>query len=74
MGWWNGFGSASWLSYGPIIMLVLMAGGGLLVYFMMRGQRGEMRNDIALHILKERYARGEIDKDEYEERRRGLDA
>jgi putative membrane protein len=74
MGWWTGFWPASWLSYGLIIMLLLMAGCGLVMYFMMRRQRSEWRNDIALHILRERYARGEIDKAEYEERRRGLEA
>jgi putative membrane protein len=72
MAWWNGFWPASWLTYGPIIMLVLMAGCGLVMYFMMRGRRSEWRDDIALHILMERYARGEIDKAEYEERRRVL--
>ncbi len=74
MGWWNGFGPTHWLQYGPIVMIVLMAVSGLLVYFMMRGQgSSEWRDDNALRILKERFARGEIDKAEYEERRRLLD-
>ena len=51
-----------------------MAGCGLMMYFMMRGHRSEWRDDNALQILKERFARGEIDKAEYEERRRMLEA
>ena len=53
-------------------MIVLMAACGLLVYFLMRGYGSEWRDDNTLHILKERFARGEIDKAEYEERRRLL--
>lgn len=73
MWWWNGIGPVPWLQYGPIIVLVLMAGCGLLMYFMMRGHRSEWHGDSALQILKERFARGEIDKAEYEERRRVLE-
>jgi uncharacterized membrane protein len=39
---------------------------------MMRGRRRGQSG--SLEILKERFARGEIDKAEYEERRRLLDA
>ena len=64
----------------PIIMIILC-------FFMMRSQRGSMmcgfgpRNrdyqeskasDSAKDILDRRYALGEIDKDEYEERKRTL--
>jgi uncharacterized membrane protein len=41
-----------------------------MMFFMMRGHRGGSRADQAGQILKERSARGEIDKSEYEERRR----
>jgi putative membrane protein len=73
MGWWNGVGPSSWLQYGPIVMIVLMASCGLLMYFIMRGHRSEWHGDSALQILKERFARGEIGKAEYEERRRELE-
>ncbi len=33
---------------------------------------GGAANDPAMHILRERYARGEIDKEEFEQRKRDL--
>ncbi len=74
MGWWNDYGVASWMHFGPLFMALILAGCGLLMYFMMRGHRSEWHGDSATQILKERFARGEIDKAEYEERRRVLDA
>jgi uncharacterized membrane protein len=44
-----------------------------MMFFMMRHHRGGHDNSAA-QILKERFARGEIDKAEYEERRRVLEA
>jgi len=64
----------------PIIMMVLC-------FLMMRGKRGSImcgfgprqidnhragRSDSAMEILDRRYASGEIDKDEYEEKKRTL--
>ena len=45
-----------------------------MMFFMMRGHRGGSRGDPAAQILKERFARGEIDKAEYDDRRRTLEA
>ena len=41
---------------------------------MMRGMRHRSRGSYAGEILKERFARGEINQAEYEERRRVLEA
>ena len=48
-----------------IVLLVRWLGGGVGIAPWARGR-------AALQILQERFARGEIDKDEYEERRRIL--
>ena len=71
MWWWND-GPGPWMPFGPVVFIVMMFACGVMMMFMMRGRhRGRSG---ALDILKERFARGEIDKNEYEERRRLLDA
>lgn len=71
-----------YVEYWWIIPLVMM----FFCFFMMRGARGssmcgfgfrdteqnDNKSDVALEILEKRYARGEIDKEEYEEKRRTL--
>jgi uncharacterized membrane protein len=57
---------------GPLMMLAFVLLCFVLMRFMMRGHCA--RRDYAVDILKERYARGEITKTEYEERRRLLEA
>ena len=47
-----------------IVMMSLMMGGGRMMHW--------HRRDRALDLLKERFARGEINQAEYEERRRLL--
>ena len=59
-GWWMGLGMAAF-------WIVVAVGVWALVR---AGQRPEHRN--ARDILDERYARGDLSKDEYEERRRVL--
>jgi putative membrane protein len=60
MNWWMWFGMASfWI----VIALVVWA-------LIRSGQRPSQRT--AQEILDERYAKGELSKDEYEERRRVL--
>ena len=64
--WWSDY----WpMFFGPVMMLVLLF-ICLAVLGTIRGSRGGR----ALEILEERFARGEINKSEFEERRRLLEA
>lgn len=72
MGWedggWHGWG------YGlPFMLLfwVLLAVGIVLIVRWLVGAR-DSGGSRALEILEERYARGEIEKDEFEQRKRDL--
>ena len=50
-------------------LIVCMA----MMFFMMRGGMHRRRGGYAIEILKERFARGEINQAEFEERRRFLE-
>jgi putative membrane protein len=72
-GWYGGL-------FGPLMMILFIALVVIGVVILVRGlgwrepgqgSTGASR-DRALDILKERFARGEIDKEEFEERRRAL--
>ncbi len=74
---WGG-GWAGWI-FGPVMMLLVLVGIVVAVVFVARsvgrsthGGPGTAPGQDPIDILKERFARGEIDKDEYEERRRVL--
>lgn len=58
------------------IWILIIVGGIFLVRWLMRagsGQRSATGNgDNALEILKQRYARGEIDRNQYESMKRDL--
>ncbi len=54
-----------------LFWVALIVGVVLVVKWLM-GQGGASREDSALDILKKRYARGEINKQEFEERKRDL--
>lgn len=64
--------------FGIIMMLIMVALIAVVVAVIWRavnpGKSGTSGDDSALTILKERFARGEIDKNEFDERRRVLDA
>ncbi len=75
---WNG-GWHGWF-FGPIMMLVFLAVVVVVVVLLVRwfGRPGHGAGldshpgKTPLDILKERFAKGEIDKEEFEERRRVL--
>ena len=74
---WDGW--HGWI-YGPIMMIVFLAAAVVVVVLLVRwlgvqGHGGAPHSSpgkTPLDILKERFARGEIDKEEFEERRRVL--
>lgn len=72
-GWWM------WGAGGPVMMLMMLVFWGLVIAALVFGIRWLVRQgrqeqpDQALAILRERYARGEINKEEFEARRRDLD-
>ncbi len=77
---WNGWGYGMFL--GPLFMILVVVAIVAAIVFVLRPlsgapSRGQPASppsaNRALDILKERYARGEIDKNEFEERRRSLD-
>jgi putative membrane protein len=72
MMWWNDYGPGPWMIIGPMFMILIFAACFGMMFFMMR-RHGGGRGDSAAQILKERFARGEIDGHEYEERRRTLE-
>ena len=67
------YGPGPWTMFGPMFLIMMMAVCVVVMFFMMRRRHGATPGDAAAQILKERYARGEIDKAEYEERRRTLE-
>ena len=77
--WGDGWGWGH-MFFGSFMMLLFWGGLIILIVFAVRsmgsgsprGGDGPAPGNRALDILEERYARGEIDKEEYEERRRLL--
>jgi len=68
---WGYYGPGLWMFFGPVFFVVLIVACAVIMLVIIHGRRGG--HSGALDILKERFARGEIDRVEYEERRRLLD-
>lgn len=68
-----GFG----MGFGGIVMILfwvlVIIGIVLLIRLVIGGTRPEGRTETALDILKKRYAKGEISKEEFDERKRDID-
>ncbi len=73
-GMMGGFG---WMAIMPVLWIVVL---GLIIWAVVVAVRGSSESrssdsskaDSALEVLKRRYARGEIDKEEYEEKKKDL--
>lgn len=67
-----------WGAWGIGMMFMMLVFWGLVIVGLVLGirwlvtQGRESRSDTALDILRQRYARGEIDKEEFEARKRDL--
>jgi putative membrane protein len=68
--WWD-YWPMHHFFFGPLFMIAFFVVCLILMMWMMRGHRHGDGGD-ALDLLSERYARGEINQAEYEERRRVL--
>lgn len=69
MGWFGGI-------FGVIFWILVIVGLVFLIKWLIRMSKGETevrdRSSRALDILKERYVRGEIDKEEFEQKKKDL--
>ncbi len=77
-GGWGMMGGFSWWWFMPIFMILfwgLVIWGVAALVRSLSGSSGSdsSRADSALEVLKKRYARGEIDKKEYEEKKKDLE-
>jgi len=76
-GWWDG-SAVPWygMIFGPIMMIGFIVVTVLIIAWILRaaglGRQPSAQGKSALDILKERLARGEIDRAEYEERKKLL--
>jgi putative membrane protein len=70
--WWHGwwpFGGLIWLACLALVIVGLVT----VVRWLFKGNTLDRRSpSSALAILEERYARGEINREDYEQRRRDL--
>jgi uncharacterized membrane protein len=71
MGGWNGIGLLGWIPM-VIFWILLILGIVVLVRFLGDSRKGLGGSMTSLDILKERYAKGEITKKEFEEMKKDI--
>ena len=67
-GWGAGMMGWGWL-FGVVILVLLV---WMVVKLTNQGSAAQPKSDSALDILRERYARGEIDKEEFDAKMKDL--
>jgi putative membrane protein len=62
------FGGFMW-----VVWILLLVGLFLLIrWLVLQGKSGREKEESPLEVLKKRYARGEIDKEEFEQKKKDL--
>jgi putative membrane protein len=74
MAWHAGEGMGWWMLFGGLPSIAFWATIIYLVVALVRGGRARPADDDPIDILKRRYARGGLSRDEYEQARRDLAA
>lgn len=70
---WHMYGPWGWgMMFFMVIFWVLVIAGAIYLFRRLPFRPMEKQEDSALEILKKRYARGEISKEEFEEKKRDL--
>jgi putative membrane protein len=62
-----------WMVLWSLLFVALVVAAGVLIWRTLPRDGRQQDRSAARDTLDERYARGELDRDEYEERRRTLD-
>ncbi len=68
-GWGIGFGGGIFMI---LFWILIIVGIVYIVKIIAGGTKSEEKRESALDILKKRYARGEISKEEFEEKKKDL--
>lgn len=66
-----GMGYGMWF-FGLIFWILIIVGLVLLIKYLWEGGGAKRGEESALEILKKKYARGEISKEEFEEKKKDL--
>ncbi len=70
-GYGYGMGYGMWI-LGLIFWILVIIGLVLLIKYLWEGGGARREHESALEILKKKYARGEISKEEFEEKKKDL--